>query len=191
MGYADYIKDLLRPLRVYDLDSGAGAGEIETLGEAMDGVCTALSDAEREGAAPTATGKGLSAWESALPFYPCCMTLADRRRAIMSLMRMDGASFTPSEVNATLAGCGIAAVAEETDEHYAVRVSFPQNRGVPPDLESLKERVEAILPCHLTVEYLIILITWAELIGFFPTWGDLAEMDFTWDALERYAGEEE
>jgi hypothetical protein len=67
-----------------------------------------------------------------------------------------------------------------------VRVSFPDNRGVPDAFAELKERIEAILPCHLDIEYYIIYITWQELENWFITWGMVEDMHFTWDAIERY-----
>ena len=32
MGYAEYLKDLLRPLRLYELDEGDGCAELEAEG---------------------------------------------------------------------------------------------------------------------------------------------------------------
>ncbi len=189
MGYAGYLTELLRPLGLYELHSGPGAAELRALGGSLDLIAAALERAERESVPPTAEGEGLERWESVLPFYPCYRILEDRRRAVMSLARIDGASFTPAAVNDTLAGCGIVARAEETGVS-GVRVSFPNNRGVPPDLQALKERIEAIVPCHLAVEYYIILITWRELETLFPAWSDLNAAGLTWDQLMRSGGGE-
>ena len=46
MGYSDYLKDLLRPMRFYDVDEGPGADELSAEGDALDGVYSALSAAE-------------------------------------------------------------------------------------------------------------------------------------------------
>ena len=85
MGYAEELKAMLRPLGIYDLDSGAGAAELAALGAAMDGVGAALDAAERESALSTAVDRGLAAYEAILPYTPEYLTLHDRRRAIMAL----------------------------------------------------------------------------------------------------------
>lgn len=191
MGYADYLKELLRPLGIYQLSGGAGGGELTAVGEAMDELAAALETAERESVLPTASAGGLASYESILPYTPEYGTLSDRRRAIMALLRIDGGSFTVSELCDTLAGCGLRAVVEETGKASTVRVYFPYNRGVPANFEGLKSRIEAILPCHLAVEYSIIYLTWAELEGAFASWNALQAACASWDALEKYdpAGE--
>ena len=105
----------------------------------------------------------------------------------MALMRIDDCAFTPAALNDTLSGCGIKAVVEETSVPMTVRVSFPDNRGVPADFQALKERIDSILPCHLAVDYFIIYITWSELESWFSSWADIESLDLSWDALERYA----
>ena len=43
MSHADYLRELLRPLRVYELTGTANGGELEAVGEALDGGGAALS----------------------------------------------------------------------------------------------------------------------------------------------------
>ena len=187
MGYSDYLKDLLRPMRFYDVDEGSGAEELAAEGAELDGVYSALSDAEREMLPPTAQGEGLQNYEAILPYHPSYITLQDRRRAVMSLMQIDDCAFTADALNATLSGCGIKAQASETGTAYTVQVRFPDNRGIPADYDALKARIEAILPCHLQVEYYIIYITWQELEGWFSSWAEIEGKNLSWDGLERYS----
>lgn len=187
MGYRDYLNELLAPMRLYDLKSGPGAAELEALGAGLDGVFGELTAAEREMLPPTAENAGLEKLEAILPYHPRYITLADRRRAIMALMRIDDCAFTPAALNDTLSGCGIKAVVEETSVPMTVKVSFPDNRGVPADFQALKERIDSILPCHLAVDYFIIYITWSELESWFSSWAYIESLDLSWDALERYA----
>jgi hypothetical protein len=187
MGYGEHLRELLRPLGIYDLTSGAGGGELTAAGAAMDDLGAALELTERESILPTAEDGGLSAYEAVLPYTPEYLTLADRRRAIMALLRIDGGSFTVSALCDTLAGCGLRAVAEETDAASTVRVYFPYNRGVPGNFDALKTRIQAILPCHLAVEYSIVYLTWAELETAFASWSALSAACGSWDALEKYA----
>jgi len=187
MGYSDYLKNLLRPMRLYELDEGCGAAEIEVLGGAFDEVFEALERAEAEAIVPTAEDKGLSAFETILPYTPGYLSLAGRRGAIMALLRIDGCSFTPSALCDTLSGCGVSAVVQEAEAANTVRVSFPGTRGLPQGFEGLKVRVEKILPCHLDIEYFIVYITWAEIETWFSSWTEMESACADWNALEKYA----
>ena len=48
MSYTDYLKELLRPLGVYDVDAPFNGGELTAAGEALDGAFGALEEVERE-----------------------------------------------------------------------------------------------------------------------------------------------
>ena len=44
MGYCDYLKNLLRPLGIYDLSDGSlSASELEALGRGLDGAEAAIN----------------------------------------------------------------------------------------------------------------------------------------------------
>lgn len=187
MGYSDYLKNLLRPMRLYDLDEGYGAEELAVLGDVFDEVFDALERAEAEAIIPTAEDEGLSAYEAILPYVPGYLSLAGRRSAIMALSRIDGCSFTTSALCDTLSGCGISAEVEEAEALDTVRVSFPGMRGIPEGFEGLKTRIEQILPCHLGIEYFIVYITWAQIETWFSSWTELEWACADWDALEKYA----
>ncbi|MCM1149906.1 MAG: DUF2313 domain-containing protein [Butyricicoccus sp.] len=186
MGYAEYLKDLLRPLRLYELDSGAGGAELECEGAALDTVCERLERALEEGIVASARDAGLSAYEGILPFVPSYITAEDRRRAVEALLRIDMRSFTCEDINGTVSGCGIRAHVEETGTAQTVRVSFPFNRGVPDGFDAVRERIEQILPCHLGVEYVFVRAVWREVEEWFESWQELEARCPSWDGLERY-----
>lgn len=189
MDYAEELRGLLRPLGIYDVDSGIGGAELGAIGDALTGVWAALEAAEREANPVTAQGEGLAAWEALLPFTPQWMTTADRRRAIAALLQIDGAAFTTAALNATVAGCGIRGVVVECGTPMTVQVSFPYNRGEPDDFELLKWRIEQILPCHLHVTYLLVYAKWAELEALLASWAAVEAAAENWRALERVGGE--
>ena len=137
MNYADQLRELLRPLKLYDVDGGLGGAELTAEGAALDRACAVLMEAENEFSPATAGGYGLDRWEALLPFIPAYRTAADRRRAISALLRIDGASFTPDAINDTIAGCGIRAVVKETDTPMTVSVSFTTARMPQPAMVSL------------------------------------------------------
>ncbi len=186
MGYAAYMRTLLEPLRLYQLEEGLSGAELDTIGAALDSLAETLLDIEEEGILSTAQGDGLSRWEALFPYRPMAETPAARRAALAALLRIDGGSFTLAAMSDTLQGCGLPAAVEETGEAFTVAVSFPGYRGVPENMEALQERIEAILPCHLAVTYVYRFLTWAELESCFATWQALESAALTWDALERY-----
>ena len=185
MNYTEYLKDLLKPLGVYDLEDGAGAAEIESLGSAFDGADDMTIELEGESNPATAEGYGLEAYEKLLAYGTVRNGVTNRRAAIMGLLRIDDMSFTAESLNGALAGCGINAQVRETAEKYVVEVTFPDERGVPENFESIKERLLKILPCHLDVELVYIYPSWSdiELLG---TWRQIENAGYTWAELERF-----
>lgn len=190
MGYGTYLRQLLQPMGLYDLQSGPGAAELDALGEALDALYDRFTEIERECIPSTAEDWGLGLYEDILPYHPASTTLEKRREAIMALLRIDGASFTPQAIQNTVAGCGIPATVTEGEQPQTVVVSFPGVRGAPDRFEAIKARVELILPCHLAVEYALVYLTWEELEAMEWTWETIEEKELTWDGLERYSGEE-
>lgn len=183
MSYADYLRDVLRPLRIYDLDDGIGADEINVEGAELDEVFQNLEAQLCEMIPLTAEGYGLERYETILPYKPLWESLADRRKAIAALSAVTG--FSLDDINKSLLGIGIeAAVSEYGPE--TVSVSFPSTDGTPGDFDGIKKRVEQILPCHLNIVYEIVYITWEELAHENFTWQSLEYEELTWLRLQLY-----
>ena len=138
----------------------------------------------------TALDFGFRAYEELLPYVPSHLTVEGRRQAIGSLLRIDGASFTPKALGDAILGCGIYARAEELLGTQSVLVSFPENRGVPENFEELKAKIEQILPCHLEILYTFIYVSWRELEAAFLSWGGLESAVLNWRELEKIDGAE-
>ena len=189
MGYSENMKQLLSPLRIYDLEAGYGVNELDAVGAVLDELYEQLLVIERESVVPTAEDEGLSAYESILPYLPSSEKLEERRSSICAFLRIDGASFTPEEIQNTIIGCGANAFVSETDRSDTAEISFPGKRGIPDGIEELKVRIESILPCHLNVVYVYVYPTWEELEAAFDTWGDIERAGMTWDMMEK-VGEE-
>ena len=186
MGYCDYLKNLLRPLGIYDLSDGSlSASELEALGHGLDGAETAINYTERESALPTAEGEGLDLWESLFANTPVHYSTELRREAIAALLRIGGDSFTLDAINDTISGCGIRAQVFETGVG-SVQVRFPGVAGVPQGFEQLKIIIEDILPAHLAIEYWFWYLTWEELERKFSCWADIHALDLTWERLVTY-----
>lgn len=184
MDYTDALKNLLRPLGFYDLDTGAGADELAAIGGQMNQIYQLLLDAENN-ICPDASGENaLALWSSLLPFVPAARTAQEYQNAVSALLRIDGTSFTVKALNETVIGCGIPAQVEESPIPMMISVSFPGQRGEPDNIDALKVRIEQILPCHLGIDYRFLYTTWTELTAVISLW-ELASDNYSWREFER------
>ena len=125
MMYYDYLCRLLEPMRVYRTERGTlSGGELYAAGKALDKADGATEYAEQEGLLQTAEGEGLARREKLFSRCPVSVSTALRREAIAALARINADSFTLDAINSTLSGCGIKALAEETEKKGTVRVPF-------------------------------------------------------------------
>jgi len=185
MAYLDYLKDILRPLGVYDLDEGAGAGEIYAIANMLDGIDLLTEALEKEVNIRTASDFGISSYENMLPFSASFSDIENRRRSICALLAVNDASFTLEKINAALSGCGINAEARETDTMFCVTVHFVNYNGIPYDLEKADEIISKIMPSHVAYEYVFSYPLWSELIHM-GTFGELEKAKMTWNDMEHW-----
>ena len=88
MGYSEYLRELLRPLGVYDLTAGSlSNSELEAMGTGLDGAETAADYAQRECITATAEEEGLSRRESLFAHRPVQVSVSLRREAIHALFQ--------------------------------------------------------------------------------------------------------
>lgn len=186
MNYHSYLNEILLPLGIYDLESGTGAVELETIGSQMDAVFDALEEIRREAFLATAESYGLSDLVEILPFTPNSLTSEDERRAVMALLRIRGGCFSQQLLQDTISGCGLQATIEESSEQMTAVVRFPENRGIPDNFESLAGHIAQIVPCHLEIRYIFIYTPWQTLMEKLPTWADAQSKAGTWRLLETY-----
>lgn len=191
MSYGAYLRELLRPLRIYGLEGTANGGELEAQGKALDGVEAAMEEVQREMLICTAEGRGLEAVEALLARKPVATSLERRRAALAALLRIGGDSFTLAAINDTISGCGVNARVEETDQAGTVEVSFPQVPGIPPNFEEIRVIIEDIIPAHLIIQYHYWYLTWQQLEQKFSCWQDIEDKNLTWYGLETYVEPED
>ena len=183
MSYVEYLRDVLSPLHIYDLDNGPGADEIRVLGAALDDVFSELETTLREMTPITAESYGLENYENILPYEPAALSLADRRAAIEAMSSVSG--FSLAELNKSIWCSGIEAVVTEYGPE-TVCVSFPHAGGDSIPMDELKQRIEQILPCHLEIVYEEVYITWKQLNHENFTWKRLEYEELTWYRLQNY-----
>lgn len=182
MSYAQYLQDVLRPLHIYNLDSGHGADEISVLGAAMDGVYSELETTLREMIPLTAQSYGLERYESILPYAPAG-SVAERQRAIAALSSASG--FCLEQLQSTLRGCGINASLNEYGPETVI-VSFEGSDFSDGELAIIKEHIEQIIPSHLAIVYETAYATWRQIEHENFTWNRVEYDELTWHALQTY-----
>ena len=192
MSYCSYLIELLRPLGVYDLSAGKfSTGELESVGQALDGCFGDLEQLQQEMVVLTAHDQGLSCVEKLLGVRPAAPDTEHRREALAALLRIGGDSFTLAAINDTISGCGVNARVEETDQAGTVEVSFPQVPGIPPNFEEIRVIIEDIIPAHLIIQYHYWYLTWQQLEQKFSCWQDIEDKNLTWYGLETYVEPED
>lgn len=185
MSHAQYLRDLLRPMGVYNLEAPFNGGELDAQGEALDAVCARLELIQRESSLATAEDWGLEKVASLFIRRPVASDPRKLAAALAALLRISGDSFTLAAINDTITGCGIPALVKEKGTGQ-VSVSFPGVAGEPDNFEELKKIIEDILPAHLGIEYDIWYLTWQELEDNFPSWKSIEDMNLSWEQLATF-----
>ena len=179
MGYATYLRELLRPLGVYELsESSFSGGELEARGTGLDGLWSRAQLQQRESIVMTAENSGLEAYEALFRNRPAAVGVDARRAAIAALLQIGDDSFTLSALTKCLTGCGVQVALEETGTPGTINVSFPDLIGEPPQWETVRTIIEDILPCHLLINYRFRYRTWGDVLEAGITWGMAAEMSW-------------
>ena len=183
MSHGQYLRELLRPLGVYDLVAPFNGGELDAQGQALDQFLEQLEQVHRESSLTTAEDWGLEQIARLLVRRPVTDGPRALGDALAALLRIGGDSFTPQAINDTIAGCGVPALVKELGVGQ-VAVFFPGIAGEPQGFEEMKKIIEDILPAHLGISYKFWFITWEELEEKFPTWQSIEEKNLTWTGLE-------
>ena len=185
MSHAQYLRDLLRPLGVYNLEAPFNGGELDVQGAALDGAMDWLEEVQRESSLATAEDWGLENTAQLFVRRPVADPPKKLAAALAALLRIGGDSFTLAAINDTISGCGVPAVVKELGKGQ-VSVSFPGIAGEPQGFQSLKEIIEDILPAHLGIEYDFWFLTWQELEDNFPSWQSIEDLELSWTRLETF-----
>ena len=202
MTYYDYLCRLLEPMRVYRTERGTlSGGELYAAGKALDKADGATEYAEQEGVLQTAEGEGLARREKLFSRCPVSVSTALRREAIAALARINADSFTLDAINSTLSGCGIKALAEETEKKqcwimlgvfaFAGATMSMSTVGVPDEFSQVESIILDIIPCHLLVEFYFRYLTWLECEAQKFTWQSVEDAHHTWESFEKAVPKEE
>lgn len=186
MAYYEFLKRILEPLNLYDLNEGVGAEELRVIGEQLDRIYDSLETLLRESNPASAETFGIERYRKLLSRIQTGASGVNARSALLALLRIRHGCFTKQALTDTVGGCGLPAVVSETDTANVVNVSFPTIRGVPADFESLQRRVEEILPCHLDIRYEFIYILWRDYQNMFSSWRQAESCCGSWREFQSY-----
>ena len=116
MGYADYLKQMLRPLGVYRLDRGYNKAELDAIGDALDKVSAQLE--MQLGCIDYAAlgGEYLEKLESLFPIVNFAETEEERRENVLALLAVNDLSCDKVSLEAQLKACGLEAEITETKD---------------------------------------------------------------------------
>lgn len=184
MAYYEYLKEVLGPLRLYELDEGPGAVELQIAGEFLDSLFAAFADFENESVVQTAETYGLEGYEEIFPRYALGKDVNDRRDTILSLMRIDGHSHTIGAIRNVIICFGINAEIDELPGEDTVVIGFPGVHGAPRRFANIRWLMDMVIPCHLEIFYDLVRTTWAELEAKNITWAYVESLDCNWEDFE-------
>ena len=190
MKHAICLRELLRPLGVYNLEAVFNGGELDAQGEALDNIMAWLEEVWRESSLASAESWGLEKIASLLIRRPVAADPGKMAAALAALLRIGGDSFTLEAINDTISGCGVRAWVDETGTPGEVEVSFPNIPGIPDGFEEISRIIEDILPAHLLIRYVYWYVTWAYLEGVISCWKEIEDRKLNWKQLETVMAEE-
>ncbi|MCD9020510.1 YmfQ family protein [Cohnella sp. NL03-T5] len=152
-------------------------GELDKLWQAMDSTLDQYF-------VSTATW-GLDLWEQELgiPTDPAKPT-DQRRSVILSKIRGIGTVTVSLIKNVAEAYDGGTVNVTVKSETHTFIVKFISSRGIPPNLDDLKEVIEQIKPAHLAVEYSFTYLSFGELDSTGITYGGIESMGKHFGELE-------
>ena len=104
MSHSQYLRDLLRPLGIYDLEAPFNGGELDAQGEALDRAMAALEEIQRESSLTTAESWGLEQVARLFLRRPVATQPRPLADALAALLRIGGDSFTLEAINDTILG---------------------------------------------------------------------------------------
>lgn len=117
--------------------------------------------------------------------YNSGLTIDERRSVIISKMRGAGTASAERIRQVAESYADGEVSVENNHADYLVTITFIGERGVPTNLDDVKQALRDVVPAHLVVEFKFTFLTWEELDGFNITWETLDALQLTWTEFER------
>ena len=105
-----------------------------------------------------------------------------RRKRILSKLQGIG-TITLAEIQRIISMYidGVVTVTENFSS-YTVDIKFISHKGVPDNIDAIKNAIAEIIPAHIKVNYIYTYRTWDNVKTIVGTWNDVKE--YTWDGLK-------
>lgn len=180
----DIGKDMLDYLPRYYTESHIVRNLTARESEELDNFHAQVKDVLRQFFIDTATW-GLARWEEICGIAVNETKPVEQRRSVIK-SKLRGAGTVTLEVIKNVVDSfenGLVAI-EENFANYEVIITFIGKRGIPPNLQDVKDAVREIVPAHLNILYQFTYLRWNELDAADLTWDELESMNMSWDKLE-------
>ncbi len=144
-------------------DSRTFSALFSTAGDELDELMASIQEVLDQFYVETAGEAGLTRWEEMLGLPGNTVKPLDQRRSrIIAKFRGMG-TVTPALIQniAESYVYGKVVVAEHPQE-YSFTVKFTDSRGIPPNINDVKDAVDQAKPAHLSVIYEFTFTTWQE-----------------------------
>ncbi|MGP1568490.1 MAG: putative phage tail protein [Peptoanaerobacter stomatis] len=153
----------------------------ESLGKEVGQLNCKLKDLFNQCFIETATW-GLELWEKELNLQTNKNMLYSHRREIIKA-KLRGTATTTKEMIENVASAfsnGEVKVIEHNDRYY-FEIKFIGTKGIPSNMQGLKDILEEIKPAHLGIEYSYTFTLWRDVKKL--TWADMFNSKKTWDEI--------
>lgn len=158
---------------------------IDTIGAEFDTERDLLNFVVDQLFAVAASNWGLGRWEQDLGLESYAGKPDDQRRSrVVSKLRGVGTVTVNLIKSVAEAYDGGTVDVIDQPELYQLTIIFIDTRGIPPNIEDLKEALEEIKPAHLGVVYQYRYLIWNELDARQITWDELDSLNLPWDEFE-------
>lgn len=148
-------------------------------GKELDVLGSDLVDLQNQCFIDTATWS-LDMWEQFLDIKTdTSKSYADRQSVVKSKIRGIGTVTVTMMKNVANSFQNGEVDVIEHSEKYSFEVKFVSTKGIPPNLQDLKNAIELIKPAHLDVSYSFTYNTWQQISNL--TW--LIASNYTWDLI--------
>lgn len=183
MGYADFLKQMLKPLGVYDLTGGYASAELDAVGETFDAADTMLENALECAGLHSASDEVLTKLEELFPVLIFGSDEAQRLEAVREFYRVGDGYSSIAKLQRQLIACGFSAELTEGDEKFTADIFFDNVRGELNDQEA--ETVRNVMPAHIMLNLVCSGLTWDRAEELFSTWEDFESCGLTASEMMR------
>jgi hypothetical protein len=175
--------DLPKGLYLDDTDTKSNK-DLDIVGKQLDNIESSVLDLEKQFSIKTCTW-GLEIYEKEYNVSVSPGATTEERRSNAMAKARGGRGTNPSVIKSIAESYINGEVdIDENFPNYEVKVTFIGERGVPSNLDDIKEALRANVHGHLVLTYKFTYLIWSELDSMNLIWTDFDDMQLTWDELE-------